>query len=105
MQTTIVNNDLIYIEAAHDSGMVLGTTINDEVILETLVPNKPEQLWEQGDPDDDGYFNLINSNTRGLMTAVSSSALDVRGNTDRNNFEDSSQLVKHFLDLTLSNSF
>ena len=100
MQTTIVNNDLIYIEAAHDSGMVLGTTINDEVILETLVPNKPEQLWEQGDPDDDGYFNLINSNTRGLMTAVSSSALDVRGNTDRNNFEDSSQLVKHFLDLT-----
>jgi hypothetical protein len=70
---------LIYIEAAHDSGMVLGTTINDEVILETLVPNKPEQLWEQGDPDTDGYFNLINSNTRGLMTAVSSSALDVRG--------------------------
>ena len=78
--TTIANNDLIYIEAAHDSGMVLGTTINDEVILETLVPNKPEQLWEQGDPDNDGYFNLINSNTRGLMTAVSSSALDVRGN-------------------------
>ena len=80
MLTTIANNDLIYIEAAHDSGMVLGTTINDEVILETLVPNKPEQLWEQGDPDNDGYFNLINSNTRGLMTAVSSSALDVRGN-------------------------
>ena len=78
--TTIANNDLIYIEAAHDSGMVLGITINDEVILETLVPNKPEQLWEQGDPDNDGYFNLINSNTRGLMTAVSSSALDVRGN-------------------------
>jgi hypothetical protein len=80
MLTTIANNDLIYIEAAHDSGMVLGITINDEVILETLVPNKPEQLWEQGDPDNDGYFNLINSNTRGLMTAVSSSALDVRGN-------------------------
>ena len=80
MLTTIANNDLIYIEAAHDSGMVLGTTINDEVILETLVPNKAEQLWEQGDPDNDGYFNLINSNTRGLMTAVSSSALDVRGN-------------------------
>ena len=78
--TTIASNDLIYIEAAHDSGMVLGITINDEVILETLVPNKPEQLWEQGDPDNDGYFNLINSNTRGLMTAVSSSALDVRGN-------------------------
>ena len=67
--------------------MVLATTINNEVILETLevdpitlVPNKPEQLWEQGDPDTDGYFNLINSNVRGLMTAVSSSALDVRGN-------------------------
>ena len=54
--TTIANNDLIYIEAAHLSGVVLATTINNEVILETLVPNKPEQLWEQGDPDTDGYF-------------------------------------------------
>ena len=53
---------MIYIEAAHESGMVLATTTNNEVILENMVPNKPEQLWEQGDPDTDGYFNLKNSN-------------------------------------------
>ena len=71
---------MIYIEAAHESGMVLATTINNEVILENMVPNKPEQLWEQGDPDTDGYFNLRNSNVPGVMTAVSSSTLEIRGN-------------------------
>ena len=73
---------MIYIEAAHESGMVLATTINNEVILENMVPNKPEQLWEQGDPDTDGYFNLRNSNVPGVMTAVSSSTLEIRGNLD-----------------------
>ena len=73
---------MIYIEAAHESGMVLATTTNNEVILENLVPNKPEQLWEQGDPDTDGYFNLRNSNVPGVMTAVSSSTLEIRGNLD-----------------------
>ena len=71
---------MIYIEAAHESGKVLATTTNNEVILETLVPNKAEQLWEQGDPDTDGYFNLINSNVLGFMTAVSTSTLEVKGN-------------------------
>mgnify|MGYP001185995589 FL=1 len=75
----ITNNDLIYIEAAHQFGLVLATTNDGEVILENLVPDKPEQLWNKGEPDTSGYFSLTNSKVRGAMTAVEESILEIKG--------------------------
>ena len=76
----ITNNDLIYIEAAHQFGLVLATTNDGEIILENLIPDKPEQLWNKGEPDTSGYFSLTNSKVRGAMTAVEESILEIRGN-------------------------
>ena len=76
----ITNDDLIYIEAAHQFGLVLATTNDGEVILENLVPDKPEQLWNKGEPDTSGYFSLTNSKVRGAMTAVEESILEIKGN-------------------------
>ena len=59
---------------------VLGTTNDCEVILEDLEENKDEQLWKKGEPNDEGYFTLENSKAQKVMTAISSSSLEIKGN-------------------------
>ena len=59
---------------------VLGTTNDCEVILEDLEENKDEQLWKKGEPNDEGYFTLENSEAQKVMTAISSSSLEIKGN-------------------------
>ena len=72
-------DDLIYIENITNT-KVLGTTIDGKVILEDFEEDKPEQLWKKGEPNAEGYFTLENSKFPKLMTGISSSGLEIKGN-------------------------
>ena len=73
------NNDLIQIENISKT-KVLATTSDGQVILEDFKEGKAEQLWKKGKPDAEGYFILENSKVPKIMTAVSSSVLQIKGN-------------------------
>ena len=72
-------DDLIYIEKISKK-MVLGTSSDDEVILEDFEEGKAQQLWKKGKPNTEGYFTLENSKVPKIMTAISSSILQIKGN-------------------------
>ena len=74
------NDDLIYIENISKT-KVLGATSDGKVILEDFEEDKPGQLWKKGVPDDEGYLTLENSNVVKVMTAISESDLEIKGNT------------------------
>ena len=72
--------DLIYIENINKT-KVLETTSDGKVILEDFEDEKAEQLWEKGEPNDEGYFTLENYKVAKFMTyVISSSSLEVKGN-------------------------
>ena len=72
-------DDFIYIENI-SKAKVLGTTNNSKAILEVLKEDKAGQLWKKGIPDTNGYFTLENSKVPKIMTAISSSILQIKGN-------------------------
>ena len=72
-------NGLIYIENI-SKAKVLGATNDGEVNLEDFQEYKAEQLWKKGEPSGKGYFTLENSKVPKIMTAVSSSILQIKGN-------------------------
>ena len=71
--------ELIYIENITKT-KVLGATRNGEVVLEDFEEDKTGQLWKKGEPDAEGYFTLENSNVVKIMTAISKSGLEIKGN-------------------------
>ena len=72
-------DDLIYIENISRS-KVLGSTKDGEVILEDFKENKPEQLWKKGHiRNKDGFYSLENSKVPKVITAISSSNLEIKG--------------------------
>ena len=73
------NEDLIYIYNSNKT-KVWGTTNDNIVILENFEGGKAQQLWKKGEPNAEGYFTLGNSNRTEIMTAVSSSILQIKGN-------------------------
>ena len=73
------NDDLIHIENVSKT-KVLATASDGQVILEDLEEDKAEQLWKKGKPDAEGYFTLTNSKVSKIMTAISSSVLQMKGN-------------------------
>ena len=73
------NGDLIYIENTSTT-KVLGAKKDGEVIQEFFVEGKADQLWKKGKPDAEGYFTLENSKFPKLMTGISSSGLEIKGN-------------------------
>ena len=73
------NDDLIHIENISKT-KVLATASDGQVILEDLEEGKAEQLWKKGKPDAEGYFTLINSKVPKIMTAISPSVLQMKGN-------------------------
>ena len=73
------NDDLIHIENISKT-KVLATASDGHVILEDLEDGKAEQLWKKGKPDAEGYFTLINSKVPKIMTAISPSVLQMKGN-------------------------
>ena len=60
--------------------MVWGITNDSKVILENFDEGKDEQLWKKGEPNAEGYFTLENFNRTEIMTAFSSSILQIKGN-------------------------
>ena len=61
----------------------MGATTDGKVILEDLVENKADQsskLWIKGIPDAQGYFTLENSGVPKVITAISESGLEIKGN-------------------------
>ena len=70
---------LIYIENI-DESKVWGTTIDGKVILEDFEEGKAEQLWKKGKPNPHGYFTLESYNVSKVITANSSTSLELKGN-------------------------
>ena len=62
--------------------MVLGTTVDDKVILELKDEDKNEQLWKKGVPNNEGYFTLQNASGK-FMTAISPSSLGIKGKVEK----------------------
>ena len=71
--------DLIYIENILTK-KVLGSTNDGKVRQEDYEEGKAQQLWKKGEPNAEGYFTLENFNRTEIMTAVSSSILQIKGN-------------------------
>ena len=63
-----------------DQAKVLGATSNGKVIQKFLVEGKADQLWKKGEPDAEGYFTLQNSGEPKVLTAISESSLEIKGN-------------------------
>ena len=59
---------------------VLGAKSDGKVIQEILVEGKAEQLWKKGVLDAEGYFTLQNSGEPKVLTAISESSLEIKGN-------------------------
>jgi hypothetical protein len=73
------DDDLIYIENTSKT-KVLGATSNGKVIQEFFVEGKANQLWKKGKPDAEDYFTLENSGEPKVLTAISESGLEIKGN-------------------------
>ena len=75
------DNGLIYIENISKKNKVLQATKNGKVILKVFKNGRAEQLWKKGKPDDEDYFTLeSNSNLTKVITAISESDLEIKGN-------------------------
>ena len=74
-----IKNDLVYIENI-SKAKVLEATIDGEVIFEDFKENKAEQLWKKVNRFAEGYFTLENFKVPKVMTAISSSILQIKGN-------------------------
>ena len=75
------DNDSIYgyIEITSKT-RVLGATSNGKVILEDFEEGKAHQLWKKGELDAKDYFTLENSKVPKVLTAISESRLEIKGN-------------------------
>ena len=73
------DNDLIYIENT-SKAKILGATSDGNYILEDSEEGKAHQLWKKGEPDAEDYFTLENSGVLKVLTAISESGLEIKGN-------------------------
>ena len=73
------DNDLIYIENTSKT-KILGATSDGNYILEDSEEGKAHQLWKKGEPDAEDYFTLENSGVLKVLTAISESGLEIKGN-------------------------
>ena len=73
------DDDLIYIENTSKT-KVLEATSDGRVIQEFSVEGKANQLWKKGKPDAEDYFTLENSGELKVLTAISESGLEIKGN-------------------------
>ena len=73
------NDDLIYIENT-SKAKVLRATSDGKVILEDFEEGKAHQLWKKGELDAEDYFTLANSGVPKVLTVISGSSLEIKGN-------------------------
>ena len=59
---------------------VLGAISDGNVILEDFEEGKARQLWKKGELDAEDYFTLENSGVSKVLTAISESGLEIKGN-------------------------
>ena len=59
---------------------VLGVASDGKVILEDFEEGKAHQLWKKGEFDAGYYFTLENSGVPKVLTAISESSLEIKGN-------------------------
>ena len=52
----------------------------NKVTLETFVQAKVQQLWKKGEPDAEGFITLERSEGPKVITAISESGLEIKGN-------------------------
>ena len=74
-------DDSVYIENISER-KVLGITEDGQVILDVLEENKADQLWKKGQPNAKDFFTLENCKVPRVLTASSSSSLEIIGNTN-----------------------
>ena len=58
----------------------LATTYDGKVIEEEFTEEKFGQLWIKGEPNNEGYFTLRNPQSKKVMTAISATGLEMKGN-------------------------
>ena len=73
------DNDSIYIENTSKT-KILGATNDSKVIHEDFEEGNAHQLWKKGQPDAEDYFTLENSGALKVLTAISESGLEIKGN-------------------------
>ena len=44
--------------------------------------NDATQMWEKGEANDEGYFTLINSHSKKVLTAISEHRLEIKGKAE-----------------------
>ena len=71
--------DLIRIENVNKT-KVWGSKTDSKVVLENFEEDKDEQLWKKGEPNNEGYFTLENYKVSKIVTAASSTILELKGN-------------------------
>ena len=71
--------NFIYIENTSKT-KVLGATSDDKVIQEVFVDGNADQLWQKRKADSEGYFTLQNQIVPKVITAISESGLEIKGN-------------------------
>ena len=75
----LLEDDYFYIVSI-EKNLVLGATSDGKVILEGLEEGKVHQLWKKGELDAEDYFILENSGVPKVLTAISESSLEIKGN-------------------------
>ena len=74
------DDELFYIIENISKKMVWGATDDDKVIQEVFKEGKANQLWKTGKRDAEGYFTLENFGVPKVITAISESDLEIKGN-------------------------
>ena len=75
--TSFVGNDRIRIENINKTKF-LAATNDSKVILENFNKDKQRQFWKKGEPNAEGYFTLENVSVSNVMTATSSTSLELK---------------------------
>ena len=73
-----IKDDFIHIENV-SKARVLGTTSDGKVTPEDFEEGKAEQFWKKGETNAEGYFTLENYKVPMVLTAISSSILEIKG--------------------------
>ena len=71
--------NFIYIENTSKT-KVLGTTSDDKVIQEVFEDGKADQIWKKTKADKEGYVTLQKQMEPKVITAISESGLEIKGN-------------------------
>ena len=75
-------NNLIYIENIKTK-KVLESKNDGKVSQEDYEEGKAQQLWKKGEPNAEGYFTLENFKGSEVMTATSSTTLELKGKINK----------------------